>query len=173
MNQAELEKVFGQPISVYTDREAIEDGILVPVTIDDRATRNVWEWLHQNTPLGPEPPASWPVPMMGWFNTGSFTPAQAQKMIATYGLEAERHYEKQLRDKKALALARGLIDRDRAKAKRIYAENIGGGIHVVYAYAPGGKITHLREQQLVDDDVKLWLLPNELGGITLMFPEDY
>lgn len=175
LNQAEIEKLFGKPISVYTDREAVEDGLLVPVTLRDRVTRSVWEWLHANTPLTAEPPSCWPVEMMGWFRAGSITQKQAQVMIARHGMDAQKVYEKEMRDKKALALALGLIARDERKAREVYEQNIGGGIHRAFANVTDGKITCLCEgdHALVNADVAMWLIPNELNGVTLMFPDDY
>lgn len=182
MTTEELEKIFGQPISVYTDRDAIEDGLIVPVSIDDRVTRSVWNFLHENTPLGAEPPSCWPVEMMGWFRAGELTKAKAQRMIALHGLEAQQQYEKQIRDKKALALARGVIGTERTRAKKIYEENIDGGIHKVFPrvslvtgeHLITGLANSLSDTQgLGPNTYTLWLLPNELGGVTLMFPEDY
>ncbi len=170
----ELKEMFGEPISVYTDANACEDGVLVSISQKDRVTRNVWEWLAENTPMTSRPPNNWPVEMMGWFRAGSITQKDAMKMIAKYGLDAQSKYEKQIRDKKAAALSIGLIGRDAKMAKRVYDENIGGGIHKVFAHVENGTITEITEKESAGTgDVTLWMLPNENGGTTLMFPEDY
>lgn len=60
------------------------------------------------------------------------------------------------RDKAAHDFCVELINRDEAIARRVYDENIGGGIYCVWV-----------------DGRKMWLMPNENGGMSLMFPEDY
>ena len=57
----------------------------------------------------------------------------------------------------ASAIGRGWIGRDGPMARRTWDENIGGGdIHT-----------------LEFDGRVIWLIPNEIGGMTLLFPEDY
>ena len=56
----------------------------------------------------------------------------------------------------AKALATGLIENNRAAATRIYEENLDGGIWTEELHG-----------------ATIWLIPNEVGGITAMFPEDY
>ena len=173
MEREELEKLFGPVIFKYTDRDAIEDGILVPVTVQDRVTRSVWEWLHEFTPMTAEPPSCWPVEMMGWFKAGAVTQKEALAMIAKHGKDAQQAYEKEIRDKKALALSLGLIGKERMRATRIYNNNEGGGILNIFADVDQAakRILCLTERDA--GHVKMWLIPNELGGVTLMFPEDY
>ena len=57
---------------------------------------------------------------------------------------------------RAVAAAQGLIGEEANTARRIYEGNIGGGIHT---WEHSGKT--------------FWLIPNEVGGVTLMVPEDY
>ena len=104
---------WGQPISTYTDRDAIEDGILVPVNRTDRVTRPAFEFLAEHTPLGAKPPANWPVEVMNWFKPLRVTQEQALQMIVEHGKDgAQAKLEQMNRDRKALALAKGLIGRD-------------------------------------------------------------
>jgi hypothetical protein len=116
-------------ISTYTDAQAVEDGFLVAVGNGNRVTAAAWAWLEEVAQEygGGSPPANWPVSLLLWFGGNV-----------------------------ALALAVGLIEVNAAAARRIYEENIGGGIwNGEYL----GKT--------------VWLIPNELDGLTLMFPEDY
>lgn len=57
---------------------------------------------------------------------------------------------------KALAILAPLAQENADEAARIYNENIGGGIYTTEIL-----------------DRTLWLIPNEVGGTTVMFPEDY
>ena len=149
---------YGEPISVYTDAQAVEDGNLVAVTPTDRTTGAVWGWLLERLPKEAKPPNGWPVDMMGWFRAKS-----------------ERD--------KALAASTGLIGMHARQARTVYEENIGGGIFTLAAVVgKGGLIMALwddveaAEARFIPDGLevrKLWLIPNEVGGVTLMFPEDY
>ena len=65
-------------------------------------------------------------------------------------------YSREQRDSMAVERARDFIGLYGAKARKIYKENIGGGIF-----------------RFTFDCKVLWIIPNELGGLTLMFPEDY
>ena len=80
-------------------------------------------------------------------------PVEMLGWFGAIGTEAER-------GAKAAALAKGLIGLHGRKAREIYEKNIGGGIWKADLAPSGAPRT-------------LWLLPNELGGMTLMFPEDY
>lgn len=144
-------EISGNLISVYTDAEAIEDGGLVAITRIDRVTRAVFDFLSEFAPPDAQPPANWPVDLMKWFRTRN-------------------------RDDKAAAMAIGLISTRGREAKKVYEENIGGGIYQVWAVVDGarGKLNCLAE---ADPNLggarKLWLMPNENGGFTLLFPSDY
>ena len=108
--QNDSEDLFGEPISVYTDRQAVEDGVLVSVPGDggvNRVTRAVFD--HFVTPIGD--------PRLKVFN---LTP---------------------------------LMDLIRAMLK-------------VEPDADGWRTGRYQEREL-------WLIPNEVGGLTLMFSDDY
>ncbi len=138
-----------EPIYSYTDKQAVEDGFLVALTAKDRVTRAVFDYLAEKAPAGAQPPTTWPVDVAGWFSSNS---ALAR----------------------AKALALGLTAGFGLRARRVYEKNIGGGILVLYAIEDAGKLVALSEQAPAGGVFrKLWLLPNELGGLTLMFPEDY
>jgi hypothetical protein len=160
----------GDVISTYTDREAIEDGIIVAINPRDRVTRTVWEWLVEKQPKDSQPPNCWPVGMMGWFRAAAMPKSEAVKIIAEHGAEeGQRIYERMVRDRKAHALSIGLVDHYRDQARRIYDENTNGGIFKLQVQADGEQIRGIDPL----GDIVLWLLPNENGGISLMFPEDY
>jgi hypothetical protein len=100
---------FGEPISVYSDAQALDDGVLVALPGEgrvNRVTRAVFD--HFATPTG-EP-------------------------------------------------ARGECDLSQLRA----------AITALLAIVPrdGWRIGTYQGQAL-------WLIPNEVGGLTLMFPEDY
>src|ERR1035441_10235330 len=128
-----IEDFWGQPISTYSDAEAIEDGILVPINRKDRATRALFTFLADNTPLGAKPPDRWPVEMMGWFRAEAMKREEALKLIAEFGKDgAQEKFTEIIRDRKALAMLKGLIGAEERTARRIYDNNEGGGIHKVF-----------------------------------------
>ena len=150
-------------VSTYTDAQAVEDGELVAVTPKDRVTSALWAFLVDN--LSETPPAGWAVELMGW--------CSIRKDDEEPGL------------RRALAAARGLIDVNRLQATCIYEENIDGGIWTGYIQQGAGDIitgfdisdstTSLDADGQVCNvgDRKVWMLPNDQGVLTLMFPEDY
>jgi hypothetical protein len=142
-------EIFGEVISSYPDSQAVEDGILVPITEQDRVTRACWEWMADR--LGDSPPNGWPVELMGYIG-------------AAKGAEG--------RDDRALAASKGLTEQHRRQATRVWEENIGGGVYKLYADTRGEAIRGISGSDTTDD-VTLWIIPNELGGVTLMFPSDY
>ena len=154
--QMDLEEAFGPVISSYSDAQAVDDGVLVAISKRDRVTRNLWGWTVDRVPDGAKPPNRWPVPMLDWFGA---------KDNAT----------------KARALWVGLIEQDRKRATEVYEQNIGGGIHTVEVFTNPPDTTGTIESiggpndaaALRQAHVSIWLMPNELGGITAMFPEDY
>ena len=161
-------------ISRYSDQNAVEDGILVAIGPKDRVTRTVWEYLAEKAPSGSKPPNCWPVEMMGWFQAEKISRQDAHKLLTEYG--AERGQEKLnqiIADRKALALSKGLIGQHSRAAVRIYEENTDGGIFKIYGLVDlQGKLFQL-DAQPNGVFCTFWLLPNECGGVTLMFPEDY
>jgi hypothetical protein len=149
-------------VSVYTDAQAVDDGVLVAINPRDRVTRAVWDYLTRTTPMTAKPPNRWPVDLMTWFRA----PAGDS------------------RDSRALALAKGLIGTYQRQARKVYDENIGGGIFCLYALTKLDQLAELSETEPNDEahavnnfegneTSKLWLIPNENGGVTLLFPDDY
>jgi hypothetical protein len=101
--------LFGEPISVYTDAHALEDGVLVPVRGEgevNRVTRAVFDYCAK--PTGD--------PGLGEFDLSLLLAA----ITAILAIMPEDGWR---------------IDTHKGKT--------------------------------------LWLIPNEIGGLTLMFPEDY
>lgn len=149
----------------YTDAQAVDDGFLVRLNRRDRVTRAVWDFLVEHQPGGPKPPDCWPVDLMAWF--GAKKPAFAEDPVAV------RMYH----DIRAKALASGLIGAHGQAARRVYEQNIGGGIWRAQALVEGGVIQglHVRgggKGHSGEAFTTLWLMPNDQGGLTLLFPED-
>ncbi len=105
----ECESCFGEPISVYTDSQAVEDGFLVPVT--------------------------------GGGGTNRVTRAVLDQFTKSIG-------DKSLRITDITALM--------------------AAIRFMHRLIP-----HNGWRTGIYQGKKLWLIPNEVGGLTLMFPEDY
>ena len=145
----------------------------MPVTPKDAVTRSVWEYLTAKAPKDSRPPCEWPVEMMGWFRAEAIKREDALKLIAEHGKDgAQAKFREIIADRKALALASGLIGRDSSTAKRVYENNEDGGIHKIFVADNDNEIIGLLRQEM-PGITTLWLIPNELGGVTLMFPEDY
>lgn len=160
-------------ISTYTDGEAVADGILVAISKQDRVTSAVWSWLTAKAP--DKPPNCWPVDLMGWFRA---TPdkKQALALLVKYGAEdGQKRLNQMIRDNKALAMSKGLLGTHASAARRTYEQNTDGGIYKLYALANLDKIDGLAVTDPGPNCYSwiLWILPNENGGVTLMFPEDY
>jgi hypothetical protein len=107
--RTDISEVFGAPIVVYTDEEAVADGVLVPIAADggvNRITRAVFDQFAK--PIGDPRACVFDVtPLMDVIRT----------MLA---VKPDRDWRT-------------------------------GSYH----------------------GWDLWLVPNEVGGLTLMFPEDY
>jgi len=129
----------------YTDEMALDDGVVVAVTRLDRVTGTVLTWLEQEIETWKSPARNWPVELLKYINAD--TPLE-----------------------KALAAIAGLMTVKAPEARKIYEQNIGGGIWVRFYDAQKKELTG-HEQGV--ESVRLWLMPNEMGGMTLMFPEDY
>ncbi len=154
---------MNQVISQYTDKQACEDGEVVPVTPKDRVTRSLWAFLADH--LDEKPPTGWPVGLMDWCTIRKDDPEPGMR--------------------RALAASKGLIDVNRIQAARIYEENIGGGIWQGFIQQGAGDVItgfdvtdsttsiDSEGQSCNVGDRRVWLMPNELGGLTLMFPGDY
>jgi hypothetical protein len=104
-------------ISTYTDKQAVEDGVLVAVSDKDRVTRAAFDFLCKLHPCDDQ--------------------AKQDAMVADYVVHV-------------------LLAQHGREARRIYDHNIGGGIFSFY-----------------QSQKRMWIIPNEIGGLTLMFPEDY
>lgn len=164
-----MDNLFGEVIHSYTAQQAVEDGVLVAVSPRDMVTCAVWTYLKEKVELGKnDPPHSWPIPLFKWLRIGTLTQEQALKMIAKSGLEAQQEFEYQIRHDRALALSEGLMDRDRQQAQR--AED-AGGIYELHVDDAGGVLRGLVNTG-GGTTRTLWMRPNDLGGMTLMFPED-
>lgn len=159
-------------ISVYSDADAVEDGVLVAVTKKDRVSRAAFEYLIQHALLTVEPPQNWPVELMGFIQADKVSKAEALKIVAEHGLDAQKEFEKKVRSNRALALAKGIIGRDASTAKRVHEQNIGGGIYTLYPKVQDGKFTELGTRGSKESE-RFWIVPNEVGGVTLLLPEDY
>lgn len=145
-------------VSTYTDEEAVDDGVLVAVGPQMRVTRNLFNFLAET--LGEEPPTNWPVGLIQYAGASR----QAEPGLS-----------------RAAAACAGLITTSAVAAKRVYDENIGGGIWkgTIQLGATGADnqpiVTGFDVGSEVEDagNKVVWLMPNELGGLTLMFPSDY
>ena len=107
----QIDEFFGEPISTYTDQQALQDGILVAIPGDggvNRVTRAVFN--HFTESLGTSPITG---------TVTNITPLM-DAICAMLRIEPDDGWRT--------------------------------GLH---------------------QDRELWLIPNELGGLTLMFPEDY
>lgn len=122
-------------ISIYTDSDAVEDGMLWPVSERDRITDNLGRTLQK-----------------------------------------AKGYTLSIAD--VLAGARHWIREWGAQARRIYDMNLDGGIWVGTLHLDEqGRWTRLAPNTRLEKDTsiasRVWMIPNELGGLTLMLPEDY
>lgn len=100
---------------------------------------------------GGQPPEAWPVALLAWCEAQ--TPAG-----------------------RALAALGGLIGTYEPQARATYDENRDGGIFRLHAsLGDRGQVVRLRTGADVPEEPSrtLWLIPNEVGGMTLLFPEDY
>jgi type I site-specific restriction-modification system R (restriction) subunit len=148
--KAETQELFGEVISSYTDAEAVDDGVLVSINQRDRVTSAVWGWLNSTVDMkNAKPPSCWPVDMMEWFT--------AKKA-----------------DERVHAMTSAIIDEKRKQATRVYEENTEGGIFQLWAkIGANEKPLSLEDTEPQGACKRLWILPNENDGVTLMFPEDY
>lgn len=91
-------------------------------------------------------------------------------------LQNAQGYDLTMQD--VLAGARHWIKTWGAQARRIYDMNLDGGIWVgTLHFNEQGRWTRLepntRQTQDTSIASRVWMIPNELGGMTLMLPEDY
>jgi hypothetical protein len=167
-------KPEGEVISVYADAQAVEDGILVPLNSHDRVTSHLWEWLKETTPMEAQPPHCWPVDMMLWFKAKDVPREAALELLAKHGEEGQHQLDEIVRSRRAAALALGILGEYSRRATEVYERNLDGGIFGLYARLNDGTLHGLAAQKtLGEEDCRLLMVPNDAGGITLMFPEDY
>ncbi len=148
----EQNDTFPDAIFTYTDQEAVDDGVLVPLNKTDRVTRAVWDYFEARTGSR-TPPLRWPL-------------GNSPRAMYPYSDPQDMFW-------RTSALTSGLIEKYADSARDVYAQNIGGGVWFASLEATETEITALRPGMKTEGAVTLWLLPNELGGVTLMFPEDY
>jgi len=74
-------------------------------------------------------------------------------------------------DDEPLATATAWIAEHSAEARRVWSKNIGGGVFQLLYDSKATRVVPLKPWDEMDGD--LWLIPNEVGGMTLMFPSDY
>lgn len=121
-----LKELFGEPISTYTDAEAVADGVLIPLLAGrkdtgHRITRSAFDTLSD------------------YYSRHGYASYKADDFYRFFFAEL-------------LPL-------------------VGAARNV---YASGGILTTTFEFQVVrQSDDKLWYLPNECGGVTMMLPSDY
>ena len=112
----------------YTDGQACEDGVLVPLTGNDRVTCAVFDTMAEHSDPGT-----------------AYT-------FAKFWLSVHGNY-----------------------ARKVYDENIGGGVWIGALKNDKSLEIHCWQsgKDLPVGFSTVWILPNELGGMTLMFPSDY
>lgn len=139
----------GNVVVSYTDQDAVTGGVLIPPNDVDRITIAVWNFMCARAPENA--PYRWP------FDSPTS--------------EAMYPYLKRV-ESKVILLCRGITARYSLRAREIYENNEAGGIWYAALDHTDDTILGLRPGA-TDGLSRLWLLPNELGGVTLMFPEDY
>ncbi len=153
-------------ISTYTAGQAVADGMMVAVTPRDLVTIGLFSHLAEVAPMTGQPPAEWPVPIV------AFCKGRAADVIEAIGEENARKVV-------AAALCVGLIDHHRVQAQRIHVQNIQGGIFTGYVLNDGTRCTgfHVAPDETELEEHfgrrRVWLMPNEMDGITMMFPSEY
>jgi hypothetical protein len=127
----------------YGDGQAVEDGVLARITPTHRATSAVWHSVQRSLE--------------------EHTTVDASAIIQSWIIE---HHE---------------------RATSVWKDNIGGGVLKLRRVPRTPEVEQI-EMQLgyIEKDFRvipvpvgearkddMWLIPNELGGVTLMFPSDY
>ncbi len=145
----------GAVISQYTDHDALADGDLVAVTNQDRCTRGLFEDIARQLPED-RPPTCWPIDLLTWCRGAQDGPTRA--MSACKGLIGQSKLAVNHADGAAVRRWYVLryVERDRKRCATIAA-----------------LIEHEPHEDQAGMAVEMWLLPNEVGGVTLMLPSDY
>lgn len=141
------EDIFGPCISRYSDADAIEDGVLVALDKRDRATVNVYSQIAKIAEDQKTPPDRWTVDLFGYCR-------------AKTG------------EARALAMMSGLIGDVRMMQPR-NAERRDDTFAVRYAVIGPRGFSRLTTDEPTDGHfLSLLIMTNEVGGLTLMLPED-
>lgn len=143
-------------ISRYSDAEAVADGDLVVVSKrGDRITNGLFAFLSSAAPEGHHPPPSrWQVPLFQWVAAKTAD----LKAVALGNGFIEGHRDEVVRSEEAgRTLVAHLITNDHGRL---------AGFSMYQGEEPEDLLPHLVSR-------KVWLLPNECDGITMMFPEEY
>lgn len=129
----------------YTDTEAVQDGVLVPLTSRDRVSQALWDFIEARVSPN-RVPLRWPM---------------LSGVEAMYPLVKTEEW-------RSRALLQSLTIAYHDAAHSVYDN--GGVWHAklevtnssIESISPGSK-----------EDIQIWIMPNELGGLTVMFPSDY
>ncbi len=145
----------GEVISQYGDQQALSDGVLVAVTDTDRCTRTLFEDLAQWLP-DDQPPNRWPIDLLTWCRGKQDGPTRA--MSACKGLCATSKLA--VSQAEGSAVKRWFILANREKDRL--------AVPVIRTL-----IEHEPTEDQQPSATTIWLLPNERGGVTMMYPSDY
>lgn len=133
-----------KPIFVYGDAEACDDGVLVAITQRDRCTRALFEDLVRYLPEGL--PDRWPVDLFGYLAAAAKNQPGLRAEAAIKGLCAR--YSRQRPDQPAPFW---MIRKD--------------------SESPITKLSETRPDD--GSGVEIWIVTNELNGLTVMYPSDW
>jgi hypothetical protein len=88
-------------------------------------------------------------------------------------LEAQlaTHHGDEVPDDEPRATATTWIAEHRKRAAEVWNENIGGGVFQLAYDSKAMRVIAIDPHDEMSGS--LWLIPNEVGGMTLMFPSDY
>lgn len=139
----DIEDLFGPVIYRYTDAEAIDDGVLVALSTTDRVTANAFNEIARVAEDQRDPPACWPVDLMGFIR-------------ARTG------------DDRALAMVIGLVDTQRHMALGHAGRVARYAVHGPHGYRELADV----EPNDAATYQTLLLVANEVGGVTLMLTRD-
>jgi hypothetical protein len=105
------------------------------------------------------------------------TPVDRVTIAAWVWLEAQlaAANDNEVPDDEPRATAAAWIAEHGTEARRVWDKNIGGGVYQLRTGYEGNtwRSFHTTDEAEYVDITHLWLIPNEVGGMTLMFPSDY
>lgn len=143
-------------IAEYGDEQALDDGVIVAVSGRDRVTNTAFAWIQEHVGCKSQPPNRWPVDLFPW--------CSAER-------DADRAGDLQVSARRAVAAVRGVIGTYQRQA---HERDQAGHMLELWADVRSDGVHGLVEQEPDNPHAtRFWLVPNELGGITLMFPSDY